>query len=85
MFKRENILYKVGDILIVCWTDSAGINRQIRGRLIQVKTELKKDLKSATSFVISVYNKHQKGNHSKRFNFKLENDIYIEKSLGEHS
>ena len=79
MFKRENILYEVGDILIVCWTDSAGINRQVRGRLIQVKTELKKDLKASTAFVISGYNKNQKGSHSERFNFKLENDIYIEK------
>ena len=79
MFKRDNILYEVGDILIICWCDYAGINRQVRGRLIQVKTALKKDLKSATSFVISGYNKNQKGNHAERFNFKLENDIYIEK------
>ena len=79
MFKRNNEIYEVGDILIVCWEDSAGINRQVRGRLIQVKTELKKDLKSDTKFVISVYNKNQKGNHAERFNFKLENDVYIEK------
>jgi len=79
MFKRNNEIYEVGDILIVCWQDSAGINRQVRGRLIQVKTELKKDLKSDTKFVISGYNKKQKGNHAERFNFKLENDVYIEK------
>ena len=48
MFKRNNELYTVGDIVIVCWTDINGINKQIRGRLIQVKTDLKRDLKSET-------------------------------------
>jgi len=75
MFKRNNELYEVGDILIVCWTDSTGKNREVRGRLVTVKTELKKDLKSETSFSISEYKK----GHTDRFNFKLKNELHIEK------
>lgn len=79
MFKRNNILYEVGEIVIVCWTDAAGINQQVRGRLIQVKTDLKRDLKSETRFVVARSGKKTKNTPAEKFTFKLENDIYIEK------
>lgn len=79
MFKRNNELYTVGDILIVCWTDSNGVNKQVRGRLIQVKTDLKRDLKSETRFVVAGSGKKTKNTPAEKFTFKLKNEIYIEK------
>lgn len=79
MFKRNNELYTVGDILIVCWTDSNGVNKQVRGRLIQVKTDLKRDLKSETRFVVAGSGKKAKNTPAEKFTFKLTNDIHVEK------
>ena len=79
MFKRNNILYEVGDIMIVCWADSSGVNHQVRGRLIQVKTDLKKDLKSETRFVVAGSGKKSKNTPAEKFTFKLTNDIHVEK------
>ena len=79
MFKRNNELYTVGDIVIVCWTDTNGVNRQIRGRLIQVKTDLKRDLKSETRFVVAGSGKKTKNTPAEKFTFKLTNDIHVEK------
>ena len=79
MFKRNNELYTVGDIVIVCWTDINGINKQIRGRLIQVKTDLNRDLKSETRFVVAGSGKKVKNTPAEKFTFKLTNDIHVEK------
>lgn len=79
MFKRNNELYTVGDIVIVCWVDLNGINKQVRGRLIQVKTDLKRDLKSETRFVVAGSGKKTNNTPAEKFTFKLENEIYIEK------
>lgn len=79
MFKRDGEIYTVGDILMACWTDDAGVNRQIRGRLVQVKTVLKKDLNHEVLITIRCFTKNRKGNSVEMFNFKMDNKVHIEK------
>ena len=73
MFKRENILYEVGELVIVCWSDEKG-NHEARGRLVQVKTDIKPPYtKPHIKFIIS-------GRDNSRFSFVLTNDLYIQKA-----
>ena len=73
MFKRNNILYEVGDIVIVCWGDERGTH-EARGRLVQVKADIKPPYeKPYIKFVVV-----EAGKAKQRLSFVLTNDLHIE-------
>ena len=73
MFKRNDILYEVGDIVIVCWGDERGTH-EARGRLVQVKADIKPPYeKPYIKFVVV-----EAGKAKQRLSFVLTNDLHIE-------
>ena len=74
MFKRNNILYEVGDIVIVCWGDKQGTH-EARGRLVQVKSDIRPPYtKPYIKFIVET-----SGRIKDRLSFALNNDLHIEK------
>lgn len=79
MFKRENILYEVGDIIVVCWS-KYGINNEVRGRLVEVKTDINKQLQPRIKFIVNGYLGSSKNKKPERLSFVLTDDLYIQKA-----
>ena len=74
MFKRNNILYEVGDIVIVCWGDERGTH-EARGRLVQVKSDIRPPYtKPHIKFIVET-----SGRINDLLSFVLNNALYIEK------
>ena len=74
MFKRNNILYEVGDIVIVCWGDKNGTH-EARGRLVQVKSDIRPPYtKPHIKFIVET-----SGRINDLLSFVLNNALYIEK------
>ena len=74
MFKRNDILYEVGDIVIVCWGDKNGTH-EARGRLVQVKSDIRPPYtKPYINFDERLWSRV-----NERLSFALNNDLHIEK------
>ena len=73
MFQKHNELYSVGEIIRVCWHDKSG-NHEARGRLVQVKADIKPPYeKPYIKFVVV-----EAGKAKQRLSLVLTNDIHLE-------
>jgi len=80
MFKVAGELYEVGDIVVVCWSKYE-TNNEVRGRLVEVKTDINRQSQPRIKFIVSGrLAGDSKNKKPERLSFVLTDDLYIQKA-----
>lgn len=77
MFRFNDDLFCVGEIVILCWPGSNGKTQETRGRLIEIKQDIKPPYERARiKFIIET-----SGKVKERLSFVLRRDMHIQKVI----